>query len=117
SSRTRAHGGLGIGLAISRHLTELHGGAIAAESPGPGLGSRFRITLPAVALGVERAARPEPEARATAPERDSVDLARVRALVAQDQWDSRDLIAEILRSAGCSVEATGSVPAALEALM
>ena len=117
SSRTRAHGGLGIGLAISRHLTELHGGAIAAESPGPGLGSRFRITLPAVALGVERAARPEPEARATAPERDSVDLAGVRALVVEDQWDSRDLIAEILRSAGCSVEATGSVPEALEALM
>jgi CheY-like chemotaxis protein len=116
SSRTRSHGGLGIGLAIARHLTELHGGSIAAESPGPGLGSRFRITLPAVALGVERAMHRPPEAPAAAPEREPVNLTGYRALVVEDQWDSRELIAEILRSAGCSVDSAGSVPEALEIL-
>jgi len=116
SSRTRSHGGLGIGLAIARHLTELHGGSIAAESPGPGLGSRFRITLPAVALGVERVSRPERATRTEAREAEPVNLAGVRALVVEDQWDSRDLIAEILRSAGCSVETAGAVPEALEAM-
>ncbi|MFY9551329.1 MAG: response regulator [Thermoanaerobaculia bacterium] len=116
SSRTRSHGGLGIGLAIARHLTELHGGSIAAESPGQGLGSRFRVLLPSVALGIERAARREPAPRSAAPEREPGSLAGVKVLLVEDQWDSRDLMAEILRSAGCEVEAAGSVPEALEAI-
>ena len=116
SSLTRSHGGLGIGLAIARHLTELHGGSIAAESPGPGLGSGFRVQLPAVALGVERSIRSEPEPRAAAVERAPGSLEGIRVLLAEDQWDGRDLMAEILRSAGCDVIATGSAQEALEAL-
>jgi len=116
SSMTRSQGGLGIGLAIARHLTELHGGSIAAESPGPGQGSQFRVRLPSVALGVERADRPEPERRAATAEREHRSLAGVRVLVAEDQWDSRDLMAEILRSAGAIVEVAGSVREALESL-
>ena len=69
-----------------------------------------------MALGVEHTARREPQAPAAAPESEPVNLSGFRALVVEDQWDSRDLIAEILRSAGCSVEAAGSVPEALEAL-
>jgi PAS domain S-box-containing protein len=46
SSNTRAYSGLGLGLAITRHIVELHGGTVSAESPGPGKGSTFRITLP-----------------------------------------------------------------------
>ncbi len=116
SSRTRSQGGLGIGLAIARHLAELHGGSISAESQGTGRGSRFRVNLPAVALGVAPAVRREPDSRPAAPERDPGSLSGLRALVVEDQWDSRDLIAEILCSAGCAVEAVGSAPEALEAL-
>jgi len=116
SSLTRSHGGLGIGLAIARHLTELHGGFIAAESPGPGLGSGFLVRLPAVALGVERSVRLEPEPRAAAVEREPGSLDGVRVLLAEDQWDGRELMAEILRSAGCEVVATGSAQEAFEAL-
>ena len=43
---TRAHGGLGLGLAIVRHIVTLHGGTVVAESPGEGLGARFTVTLP-----------------------------------------------------------------------
>ncbi len=116
SSLTRSHGGLGIGLAIARHLTELHGGSIDADSAGPGLGSVFLVRLPRVALGVERSVRPEPEPRAAAIEREPGSLLGVRVLLVEDQWDSRELMAEILRSAGCDVEATGSAQEALEAL-
>ena len=116
SSTTRSQGGLGIGLAIARHLTELHGGSIEAESAGPGLGSRFRVFLPVVALGVEAETRRERDSVVPAVERRHRTLGGVRVLVVEDQWDTRDLIAEILRTAGCEVVATGSVPEALEAL-
>ena len=116
SSTTRSHGGLGIGLAIARHLTELHGGSIAAESPGPGLGSRFRVLLPSVALGVERVVRREPEVLSCPVGREHRSLAGVKVLLVEDQWDSRDLMAEVLRAAGCEVVAAGSVPEAMEAL-
>jgi CheY-like chemotaxis protein len=117
SSTTRSHGGLGIGLAIARHLTELHGGSIAAESAGPGQGSRFRVLLPSVALGIERVVRREPEALASPVGREHGSLAGIKVLLVEDQWDSRDLMAEILRSAGCEVVATGSVPEAMDALL
>ena len=116
SSLTRSHGGLGIGLAIARHLTELHGGSIAAESAGPGLGSRFLIRLPAVALGVEHATGPEPVILSHPPVAVLGSLDGIRVLLVEDQWDSRELMAEILRSAGCVVEGAGSVAEALELL-
>ena len=116
SSVTRAHGGLGIGLAIARHLTELHGGSIAAESAGPGLGSNFLIRLPAVALGVEHAAAPEPETFPPPAVAAMPPVTGVRVLLVEDQWDSRELMAEILRSAGCEVALAGSASEALERL-
>jgi signal transduction histidine kinase len=59
-SISREHGGLGLGLAIVRHLTELHGGTVRAESPGRGLGATFTVELPKVADA--RQAAPEPRA-------------------------------------------------------
>jgi signal transduction histidine kinase len=53
TSPTRTHGGLGLGLAIARHLAELHGGGIGAESPGEGQGARFTIRLPSVKGGLD----------------------------------------------------------------
>ena len=116
SSTTRSQGGLGIGLAIARHLTELHGGAIEAESAGPGLGSRFVVKLPLVTLGVDAEARWERERAVSPVERKQRPLGSVKVLLVEDQWDTRDLMTEILKSAGCDVRATGSVAAALEAL-
>jgi CheY-like chemotaxis protein len=117
SSTTRAHGGLGLGLAIARHLAELHGGTIAAESEGAGLGSTFTIMLPAAALAPPGAEPrpPEMRPRTAAHDMSAFRLAGVRVLVVEDQWDTRDLLAEILGSAGCRVAAVGSAPEAIEA--
>jgi signal transduction histidine kinase/CheY-like chemotaxis protein len=118
SSTSRSHGGLGIGLAIARHLTELHGGSIAAESSGADRGSRFSVRLPGVALGLEPIARrivtETPAARE--PAKVSLSLAGVKVLLVEDQWDSRELMAEILRRAGAEVVTAGSAPEAMEAL-
>ena len=118
SSATRTHGGLGIGLAIARHLTELHGGSVSAESAGPGLGSTFRVRLPAQALRLEEAEEPPREAsRPPEPSEGRLQsLAGIRVLVVEDQQDNRDLIAEVLRSAGAEVVEAGSVREALTAL-
>ena len=64
ASTTRAHGGLGLGLAIVRHIVELHGGTVEAESEGAGRGATFRVKLPAMAIATAFAAVP-----AAVPER------------------------------------------------
>jgi PAS domain S-box-containing protein len=113
----RSHGGLGLGLAIVRHLVELHGGRVAAASPGVGLGATFSVDLPVsgvtpveppVALG--RAHRTDP------PFEESPDLAGVRILVVDDQSDARDIIAMMLQQYGAEVRVAESTPAALTAL-
>src|SRR5690606_33894151 len=58
SSTTRRSGGLGLGLAIVRHLVELHGGTVRAESPGENLGARFYVTLPVLPSRVQGDVRP-----------------------------------------------------------
>jgi len=118
SSTTRAHGGLGIGLAIVRHLVELHGGSAVASSDGDGRGASFCVRLPTVALGVtaldrERAssgARPPPPVPADR------DLTGVRVLLVEDEPDGRELLAEILRDAGGEIRAVGSADEAYEAV-
>jgi CheY-like chemotaxis protein len=111
SSITRAHGGLGLGLAIVRHLVELHGGTVAAASDGRGRGATFTISLPSAT----RAPAQRAVAGMPGPELDDVPpalLQTVRALVVEDDADAGELVAEILRQAGATVITADSAPAA-----
>jgi PAS domain S-box-containing protein len=111
STSTRAHGGLGIGLAIVRHLVELHGGTVAAESAGEGKGAIFTVELPvSVTTGTERSA---PDA---AEHEGPVRLDGVRVMVVDDEADTRDLLSFSLRNYGAEVTALGSASEALAAI-
>ena len=118
SSSTRTHGGLGIGLALVRHLVELHGGSVHARSGGEGAGSTFAIRLPVAGPTVE--IDPMADVPAATVSRVSQSglpsLEGVRVLVVDDEADARDLLGVILRRRGAAVDLAASVPEALEAL-
>ncbi len=118
SSTTRTHGGLGIGLAIVRHLVELHGGAVSAESDGDERGSTFRVWLPAVALGVSALERERalPPPSTPAPGRDKADLTGLRVLLVEDERDGRELLTETVRAAGAETLAAESASEAFQSL-
>jgi len=109
----RRYGGLGLGLAIVRHLVELHGGSVRAESAGENRGATFRVLLPARAARrsppADRTERPVPPAAAAGGRLDGV-----RVLIVDDEPDARDLFASILRSAGAAVETAASAADALD---
>jgi signal transduction histidine kinase/CheY-like chemotaxis protein len=108
SSRTRGFGGLGLGLAIVRHLVELHGGRVRASSDGPGKGARFEIELPAGAT-----TRVEREAPAPRP---TIDLQGIRVLLVDDEHIARELLRELLVEHGASVQTASSVTEAMAAI-
>jgi signal transduction histidine kinase len=112
---TRTHGGLGLGLSIARHLVELHGGTIAAESAGAGRGSAFTVTLAAqpgsAAAGGD--AGSAADEGAPPPWSDAGTLAGLRVLVVEDEPDTRELLAEVLERCGAEVRAAASVAEAL----
>jgi signal transduction histidine kinase/ActR/RegA family two-component response regulator len=117
NSATRKHGGLGLGLAITRHLVEMHGGTISAASEGEGKGSTFTVSLPLSA--VQQEAHPVPrvprlQAEGEAPHMDLHRLDGLRVLVVDDEPDARDLLATVLRRSGAVVTAVRSVAEALE---
>jgi PAS domain S-box-containing protein len=116
ASMSRAHGGLGLGLAIVRHLVELHGGSVHAASPGPAQGSTFLVRLP-VAATVE--ALDGGDAPAVTPEqldRSWVDLAGVRVLVVDDDADTRRIIRQLLERHDAEVRTAANADEALQAL-
>ena len=114
---TRVYGGLGLGLAIARHLVELHGGAIEAASPGGGLGATFTVRLPLVAaLGEPRAERRSRASGGAGPLAPPVTLEGLRVLVVEDEADGREMIRAVLSQSGASVATAGSVAQALEEL-
>jgi signal transduction histidine kinase len=107
STSTRSHGGLGIGLAIVRHIVELHGGTVSAQSRGEGHGSVFTVTLPITASAqnpLETPQSDEPEhAHANG------DLTGLRILVVDDALDALEVLAVILRRAHAQVDTAPSV--------
>jgi PAS domain S-box-containing protein len=110
-STTRRHGGLGLGLAIVRHLVEAHGGNVKADSRGEGRGATFTVTLPLLPAETPRLDRERPHlADASAP------LRGLRVLVVDDDPDARELVAAVMHEEGAKVEAVASARAALEAV-
>jgi PAS domain S-box-containing protein len=108
SGSTRTHGGLGLGLAIVRHLVELHAGTVEATSAGRGQGATFSVRLPLVDSKTKTADdnRNQTDAR-------PMKLAGVSILVVDDEFDSREVLAEILRQYGAQTRTAGSASEAL----
>jgi signal transduction histidine kinase len=112
AATTRAHGGLGLGLSIVRHLVELHGGTAEARSEGVGRGAVFVISVPVAPL---RVAEPSPAATAAEESFDELpSLAGIRVLVVDNEADARALVAAILEGCGAQVRSTGSVAEAIK---
>lgn len=103
---TRRHGGLGLGLAIVRHLVELHGGVAMAHSDGPGQGASFTVSLP-LPLFRRRSAVTLP-ALGVAPHAEAGQLEGLRVLLVEDHRDSRELLEGLLRAYGAEVTGTVS---------
>ncbi|WP_335100170.1 hybrid sensor histidine kinase/response regulator [Nostoc sp.] len=118
SSKTRSHGGLGLGLAIVRHLVELHGGTVSAESPGIGQGATFIVNLPMKAVDVETNTAEELSSSVDAQEVNNYlpNLDDLRVLIVDDEADGRHLLTTILRQYGTQVIAAASASEALLAL-
>lgn len=136
SGTTRPHGGLGLGLTIVRHLVEVHGGTVAAESAGLGHGARFIVELP-MAQAESTLPLPFTSFPPAPPSAENVDpavtdcgdlyppsstsmlaapsLRGLRALVVDDEADARELLESLLEGAGASVRAVASVSDALAA--
>jgi CheY-like chemotaxis protein len=115
ASTTRNNGGLGLGLAIVRHLVEAHGGTVTAHSDGPDRGASFSVSLPIRAVQpVDATSQAELTARANAT-REKARLRHVRALVVDDDEDSLELLREVLEDAGASFTGAKSAHQALEA--
>jgi PAS domain S-box-containing protein len=106
----RRHGGLGLGLAIVRHLVKEHGGTVSADSPGPGQGATFIFRLPLADVRV-----PPREAMARSDE-GSIDLRGVSILLVEDDADWREAVALRLGQAGADVTAVATVAEALALL-
>ncbi|MFP4119981.1 MAG: response regulator [Coleofasciculus sp.] len=106
STTTRSVGGLGLGLAIVRHLIELHGGRIEAESDGIGQGATFTVRLP---LMSDSPINPQN----SSPEDEGLDLTDVTVLLVEDEVDTLDLLTIILESYGATVEGVTSANQAL----
>jgi PAS domain S-box-containing protein len=112
STTTRQYGGLGLGLAIARHIVEIHGGSISAFSSGEGKGATFTVCLPLID-SVSRSSQSD-SAKATEP--DATSLSGLHILLVDDDADTLELISAALTRNNARVTAVSSAVAALEAI-
>jgi signal transduction histidine kinase len=112
----RSHGGLGIGLAIVRHIVELHGGTVRAESPGESQGATLTVLIPC-SPQVEQTESEDRASEQNGAGRDTragfPDLSHMRVLVVDDEPDARDVVRRALEHCGASVRTADSVESAL----
>jgi signal transduction histidine kinase/CheY-like chemotaxis protein len=102
------YGGLGLGMAISKALVEIHAGVISADSEGPGLGAQFTITLPSIRASTVKLPAVTNSVRAN--ERNPQDI---NILLVEDHKDSAEVMSRLLRAKGYSVETCGTITEAL----
>jgi PAS domain S-box-containing protein len=122
STSTRQHSGLGLGLAIVRHIMELHGGTVEATSEGPGRGATFRLKLPLSVANRATVINAAPAVHPAVPtitagslaSADLPDLAGTRVLVIEDEPDAREMVAYLLRQRNADVVVATSVDDALK---
>jgi signal transduction histidine kinase/CheY-like chemotaxis protein len=113
SSTNRSHGGLGLGLAIVRHLVELHGGGVAVESEGEGRGATFTVRLP-LAVAAEPMEGTPAAVSTDAPL--GWVLSGLHILVVDDETDAREVMRFMLERGGARVRAADSAAQALDAI-
>jgi PAS domain S-box-containing protein len=116
SSSARVHGGLGLGLAIVRHLCELHGGTVGVASEGEGRGATFTVRLPRGAEAIAAAAASECVPARAPTLSDAASLAEVGVIVVDDEPDARELLVAVLEQHGARAVAAGSASEALALL-
>ena len=116
SSTTRKHGGLGLGLAIVRHLVEIHGGTVRAESEGEGEGARFTVTLPLLADD-ESVTTDDDARKSSATLRPGLpELRGIHVLLVDDDAGARDMISAALNEHHARVTAVASAREALQVI-
>jgi PAS domain S-box-containing protein len=115
-STTRSHGGLGLGLAIVRHLVELHGGMATADSDGLGKGATFTVRLPLmVSAGAPVRVDSQKLVRArVSGERPPASLEGLRILIVDDESDARELVTAMLGRSGAIMKAAASAKEAMD---
>lgn len=117
STTTRNYGGLGLGLAIVRHLVELHGGTVHVESPGEDAGATFSATFPLLAVSTEAHSEPACNNCKDVKSSSRLKLEGLRVLVVDDEPDTRKVISAVIKKSGAEVRTCASAHEALETLV